>query len=110
MRIRPMFLLISAYVIYHILNGNRSFFIYLDKRKLVEEKAQQLEVLKQQSAKLENKINRLQDTGIDTDLLEEEAIKVLGQSDPDNIVIVKPAQDFSNGLTDKIQNHISSTN
>lgn len=110
MKIRPMFILACAYVIYHICNGNRSLFVYLDKKQIVQNKTKHLELLKEQSAKLENKINRLQDTGVDTDLLEEEAIKVLGQSEPDNVVIVKPAQDFSNQLVDKIQDHVSSKN
>lgn len=89
LRLPLLFILTVVYVIYHIMSGNRSVFVYLEKKKIIEKKSSNLEDLKKSVALLENKINRLQDTNPDLDLLEEEARKVLGQSDPKEIVLIR---------------------
>lgn len=89
MRIKLLFLIIVAYVIYHILSGNRSVFVYFNKKAIIDRKIQYLEDIKTRTAEIENKINRLQDSSIDPDLLDEEARKILGQSESGDIVLIK---------------------
>lgn len=89
MRIKLLFLIIVAYVIYHILSGNRSVFVYFNKKAIIDRKIQYLEDIKTRTAEIENKINRLQDSSIDPDLLDEEARKILGKSESGDIVLIK---------------------
>lgn len=91
LRIPILFIAIVIYLLYHIMNGNRSIFVYLEKRNTIAKKLEKLNNMKEINLKLENKINRLQDNNIDPDLLDEQARLILGKSEKDDIVLVEEA-------------------
>lgn len=89
LRVPVLFLLIASYIVYHILSGHRSVFVYLDKKAAIEKKLSELREIREKADALSNKIRRLQDHAIDPDLLEEEARLVLGESETQDMVLVK---------------------
>ncbi|MBQ3695995.1 MAG: septum formation initiator family protein [Alphaproteobacteria bacterium] len=81
-------LLVIAYFSYHTVWGNRGFFRLLEIREqiaeaksLAQEKAQEKKTLQYKTSALKNPKT------IDPDILEEEALRVLGQTHSDNLVI-----------------------
>ena len=77
-----------AYFSYHTIWGNRGFVRLLEIRHQIET-AKELAVSTEQEKKnLQYKTNALKNAKtIDPDILEEEALRVLGQTNTDNLVI-----------------------
>ncbi len=89
MRIVPFLsILVLAYFGYHGIWGNRGFFRLIEIRQQIEQ-AKELAVKTEQEKKnLQYKTNALKNPkAIDFDVLEEEAVRVLGQTKSDNLVI-----------------------
>lgn len=91
MRFRPfpiIFLLVIAYFSYHSVWGNRGFFRLLEIRHQISEAKLIAEQTAEEKKTLQYKTNALKNPkAIDPDILEEEALRVLGQTDADNLVI-----------------------
>ena len=84
----PIIAVLSAvvYFSFHILNGNRGVFSYISSKRDYAVLLKRLDELREQNARLENKI-RLLKTKIDIDLLEELTIKVLALAHKgDNVI------------------------
>ncbi len=80
--------LVIAYFSYHTVWGNRGFFRLLEIREQIHEAEILVDQTDQEKKNLQYKTNALKDPKtIDTDILEEEALRVLGQTSADNLVI-----------------------
>lgn len=80
--------LIIAYFSYHSVWGNRGFFRLIEIRKQIAEAKVLADKTAEEKKNLQYKTNALkQSKSIDPDILEEEALRVLGQTSSDNLVI-----------------------
>ena len=80
--------LVIAYFSYHTIWGNRGFFRLLEIRQQIQEAEALAEQTALEKKNLQYKTNALKNPKtIDTDILEEEALRVLGQTGSDNLVI-----------------------
>ncbi|MCR5224477.1 MAG: septum formation initiator family protein [Alphaproteobacteria bacterium] len=52
----------------------------------------ELKGLQEENSFLENKINLLRDNNLDLDLLQEQAMSILGYANPDDMVILLPRE------------------
>lgn len=81
-------LLVIAYFSYHSVWGNRGLFRLIEIRQQIAEAKVLAEDVAQEKKNLQYKTNALKKPkAIDTDILEEEALRVLGQTNSDNLVI-----------------------
>ena len=81
-------ILVIAYFSYHTIWGNRGLFRLIEIRKQITQAEQMLDDTDQEKKKLQYKTNALKNSkAIDPDILEEEALRVLGQTDNSNLVI-----------------------
>jgi len=80
--------LVISYFSYHTIWGNRGFFRLLEIREQIHEAELLVEQTTEEKKTLQYKTNALKNPKkIDTDILEEEALRVLGQTSTDNLVI-----------------------
>jgi len=80
--------LVIVYFSYHTIWGNRGFFRLLEIRHQIEAAKELAATTAQEKNNLQYKTNALKNTKtIDPDILEEEALRVLGQTSTDNLVI-----------------------
>lgn len=82
-------LLLIFYCIYQTIQGDRglaALFQLSKKHKLLTE---ELEKLRMERATIENKVGALKSESLDTDLLDEQARRVLGYAHEDETVIVE---------------------
>ena len=80
--------LVIAYFSYHSIWGNRGFFRLLEIREQIAQAKNLADQTEQEKKNLQYKTNALKNPkAIDFDILEEEAIRVLGQTKSDNLVI-----------------------
>ena len=89
MRILPFLsILVLAYFGYHGIWGNRGFFRLLEIREQIEQAKEVAAQTEQEKKNLQYKTNALKNPkAIDMDILEEEAVRVLGQTKSENLVI-----------------------
>ena len=81
-------ILVISYFSYHAIWGNRGLFRLIEIRDQIVQAEQMLEDSEEEKKKLQYKTNALKNSGsIDPDILEEEALRVLGQTDNSNLVI-----------------------
>jgi len=81
-------ILVIAYFSYHSIWGNRGFLRLLEIRQQISEAETILEQTNTERKNLQYKTNALKNPKtIDFDILEEEALRVLGQTSTDNLVI-----------------------
>ena len=81
-------LLVIVYFSYHGIWGNRGFFRLIEIRHQIEEAEQLALSIAVTKEKLQYKTTALKNPKtIDPDILEEEALRVLGQTNPNNLVI-----------------------
>lgn len=83
---------IATYFTYHMLTGARGAISWAMLTGEVESLEKELEGLKEENAFLENKIQRLRKSSLDLDLLEEQAINILGLTKEDDIVVLLPRE------------------
>lgn len=80
--------LVISYFSYHTIWGNRGFFRLLEIRKQIHQAELLVDQTEQEKKNLQYKTNALKNPKtIDRDILEEEALRVLGQTSTDNLVI-----------------------
>ena len=81
-------LLVIAYFSYHTIWGNRGFFKLLEIRHQIREASLLAEETREEKKMLQHKTNALKNPkAIDSDILEEEALRVLGHTNTTNLVI-----------------------
>ena len=81
-------LLVIAYFSYHTIWGNRGFFRLLEIREQIQAAQKLAAETEQEKKTLQYKTNALKSAKtIDIDILEEEALRVLGQTHTNNLVI-----------------------
>ena len=88
-RLFPMLcILVIAYFSYHTVWGNRGFFRLLEIRHQIEEASTLAQQTALEKKNLQYKTNALKNPkAIDADILEEEAMRVLGQTHSGNLII-----------------------
>lgn len=80
--------LVIAYFAYHSIWGNRGFLKLLEIREQIALAQQIVEETELEKKNLAYKTNALKNPkAIDMDILEEEAVRVLGQTKTENLVI-----------------------
>ncbi len=80
--------LVISYFSYHSIWGNRGFFRLLEIREQIHEAEILVDQTAEEKKNLQYKTNALKNSKtIDTDILEEEALRVLGQTNSNNLVI-----------------------
>ena len=81
-------LLVISYFSYHTVWGNRGFLKMLEIKDQIQEATQLAEATRAEKKALQYKTNALKNAKtIDLDVLEEEALRVLGQTNANNLVI-----------------------
>ncbi len=81
-------LLVIAYFSYHSVWGNRGFIRMQEIQSQIAEARQMLQETEQIKNRLQHKTDALKNPrAIDADILEEEALRVLGQTHTENLVI-----------------------
>ena len=81
-------LLVIAYFSYHTVWGNRGFFRLLEIREQITQAKELANQTALEKKTLQYKTNALKNPKtIDPDILEEEALRVLGQTHTDNLII-----------------------
>jgi len=95
-----LFLFLIFYTIYHICSGNYTITNYSSKQKLIESKNVALLNSKKELDSIKNKIDNLQDSNLDADLLDEEIRKNTGYAKKNEIIIYSDDLEKS-GLSDK---------
>ncbi|MDR0968149.1 MAG: septum formation initiator family protein [Holosporaceae bacterium] len=85
-----IWLAIAAYFIFHLFTGARGAvsLAKLSKKVVVLEK--ELRDLKEENEFLENKINLMRSDNLDLDLLEEQAMSVVGFANTNDVVVLLP--------------------
>lgn len=85
-----IWILVACYFLYHTFTGARGALSWTILSRDVEKLENELRILKQENAFLENKISRLREDNIDLDLLEEQARTILGFAQKDDIIVLLP--------------------
>ena len=81
-------LLVTAYFSYHTVWGNRGFLKMLEIKEQIQQATLLAQETETEKKMLQYKTNALKNTkAIDPDILEEEALRVLGQTNANNLVI-----------------------
>ena len=81
--------IISAlfYVGYHLYVGNYGFKNYINKQEIINQKYIKSKKIENEISGIQNKINRLQDDNLDSDLLDEEIRKNTSYAKKNEIII-----------------------
>lgn len=86
---------ILFYLCYHFYNGNYGFKSYINKQNIINQKNIDVIKLENEISSVKNKINKLQDTNLDSDLLDEEIRKNTGYAKKNEIIL------YSNDVLNK---------
>jgi cell division protein FtsB len=81
---------IIGYFVFHIFSGARGAVSWAKSSKEAALLEKELKDLKEENKFLENKINRMRSDNLDPDLLEEQAMSVIGFSHKNDTVILLP--------------------
>lgn len=82
-----LIILSILYIGYHIYNGNYGFKNYINKQKIIAQKHINSEKIEKDINIIKNKINKLQDDNLDSDLLDEEIRKNTSYAKKNEIII-----------------------
>lgn len=80
-------ILVICYMIYHFYNGEYGLRSFLNKQVIIDRKNITAKNLEKEINDVKNKINQLQDTNLDSDLLDEEIRKNTAYMKENEIVI-----------------------
>ena len=80
-------LLTILYASYHLYNGNYSIKSYINKQNIINQKNIDSKKIEKEIAEIKNKIERLQDNNLDSDLLDEEIRKNTGYAKKNEIIV-----------------------
>ncbi|MDR2645716.1 MAG: septum formation initiator family protein [Holosporaceae bacterium] len=81
---------IIGYFVFHIFSGARGAVSWAKSSKEAVLLEKELKVLKEENEFLENKISRMRSDNLDPDLLEEQAMSVIGFSHKNNTIVLLP--------------------
>jgi cell division protein FtsB len=84
---------ISGYFIFHIFNGARGAISMSKLSKEVVSLEGELKKTKEENAFLENKINLIRSDNLDLDLLEEQALSIIGFAGSNDIIVLLPREE-----------------
>ncbi|MDR3187182.1 MAG: septum formation initiator family protein [Holosporaceae bacterium] len=79
-----------GYFVFHMMSGARGAISWVKLNKEIASLEEELKDLKEENDFLENKINLIRDNNLDVDLLEEQAISVLGFSHENDVIVLLP--------------------
>ncbi|MCH2548078.1 MAG: septum formation initiator family protein [Alphaproteobacteria bacterium] len=77
-----------CYLAFHALNGERGLYAYLKQSRNLEVSQQKLAKFSHERKSLENRVHLLSDDSLDLDLLDEQARRILGTSNKQEIVVI----------------------
>lgn len=80
-------LFIFVYFSFHLFCGDRNIYRYFALQDQIAEAKERALMYAKQKNKLQQKVDRLSDTGLDTDLLDEQARVVLNMAADDEFII-----------------------
>ena len=81
---------LSSYFIFHVFTGARGVVSWIRLSAEVETLEDELKKIKSENSFLENKIKSIRDDNLNLDLLEEQAMKIIGFANKDDIVVLLP--------------------
>lgn len=79
---------VSGYFLFHIFTGARGAVAWARLSAEVTELEDRLKTLRDENAFLENKIKLLQGDNLDVDLLQEQAMSILGYAHANDVVVL----------------------
>ncbi|MCE3232069.1 MAG: Septum formation initiator [Rickettsiaceae bacterium] len=85
-----MFVLLISYFAYHVISGERGLMALMRLSKQVEESRNNLDQVVADKLRLEHRVSLLRDNSLDLDLLDEQAKRLLGYVDKDEVVYMPP--------------------
>ncbi len=83
---------VAAYFVFHVFTGARGAVSWAKLSREVAKLETELKNIREENAFLENKINLLRDNNLDLDLLQEQAMSILGYANADDIVVLLPQE------------------
>ncbi len=75
------------YIAYHFYNGRYGFENYINKQDMINSKKLSIQKTEKEILEIKNKIEKLQDENIDTDLIDEEIRKNTGYVKQNEIIL-----------------------
>lgn len=76
------------YFSYHLITGDRGFLVMRKLRESFETSSKELTELTKKQDHIENKVSLLRTKSIDPDMLDEQARKILGYGENDEIILI----------------------
>ncbi len=81
--------IVIAYFAYHAINGNRGLIAWQQLQLEVVELQSDLDAMRLERARLEQRIALLQPDNLDPDMLDQRAREILNLAHPDEIIILR---------------------
>jgi len=81
---------IMLYLVFHALNGNHGVYALFKELRREETDQAELTALREQRIKNEHRVAMLSTETLDLDLLDEQARRVLGYTDPHEVIYLLP--------------------
>ncbi len=83
-----LFALAAFYLGYHVVNGERGLYAYYKQSRTLEAQEKELARLQAKRGELENRVALMSDDSLDSDLLDEQARRLLGVSKESEIILL----------------------
>lgn len=83
---------VAAYFVFHIFTGARGAVSWARLSREVTKLESELKSLQEENSFLENKIKLLRDNNLDLDLLQEQAMNILGYANANDIIVLLPQE------------------
>ncbi|MDG1286515.1 MAG: septum formation initiator family protein [Rickettsiales bacterium] len=83
---------VMLYLVFHALNGNHGVYALLKEQKRESFNTVILADLQAQRAKIEHRVSMISGEMLDLDLLDEQARRVLGFTDPQELIYLLPVE------------------
>jgi cell division protein FtsB len=87
-----VWIFIAGYFVFHIFNGARGAISWSKLSREVVLLEKELKSLKEENEFLENKINLIRSDNLDLDLLEEQALSIIGFANPKDVIVLLPRE------------------
>jgi cell division protein FtsB len=84
---------VTGYFIFHIFSGARGIVSWSKLSREVVSLEKELKSLKEENEFLENKIKLMRSDNLDLDLLEEQALNIIGFANSNDIVVLLPREE-----------------
>lgn len=80
----------AYYIVSHVITGDRGVMSLLELSEKSKSLQKELDLLRSERINIEHKVKALRSDSLDLDLLDEQARKIIGLSDPQEIVYLLP--------------------